>query len=141
MGSEPGHDAGKAAPPPAEVGALMRQAMAFHRAGMLAEAVSAAEIPARATDDYIRNLFAPFASAFDGVLAKLNYRVPGLLAALRARFPTDRPLDVADAGCGTGLCAPALRPLARRLVGVDLSPEMLEKARARGLYDALGRPS
>src|SRR5260370_32922656 len=37
MGSEPGHDAGKAALP-AEIGALMRQAMAFHRAGMLAEA-------------------------------------------------------------------------------------------------------
>src|SRR5258707_11724671 len=38
MGSEPGHDAGKAAPRPAEIGALMRQAIAFHRAGMLAEA-------------------------------------------------------------------------------------------------------
>src|SRR5260370_7537736 len=38
MGSEPVHDAGKAAPRPAEIGALMRQAIAFHRAGMLAEA-------------------------------------------------------------------------------------------------------
>jgi predicted TPR repeat methyltransferase len=103
----------------------------------MAAAVSAAEMPARAADDYIRNLFAPFALAFDEVLGKLNYRVPGLLAALLARFPADRPLDIADAGCGTGLCAPALRPLARRLVGVDLSPEMLEKARARGLYDSL----
>jgi Flp pilus assembly protein TadD len=37
MGSAPGHDAGKPAPPP-DIGALMRQAMAFHRAGMLAEA-------------------------------------------------------------------------------------------------------
>jgi Flp pilus assembly protein TadD len=37
MGSEPGHDAGESAPPP-EIGALLRQAMAFHRAGMLAEA-------------------------------------------------------------------------------------------------------
>ncbi|HEX9489076.1 MAG TPA: tetratricopeptide repeat protein [Stellaceae bacterium] len=103
----------------------------------MAAAVSAAEMPVRATDDYIRTLFAPFAPAFDAVLANLNYRVPGLLAALLARFPADRPLDIADAGCGTGLCAPVLRPLARRLVGVDLSPEMLEKARARGLYDAL----
>jgi predicted TPR repeat methyltransferase len=103
----------------------------------MAAAVNAAEMPARAADDYIRELFAPFARAFDDVLAKLNYRVPALLAALLARFPADRPLDIADAGCGTGLCAPALRPLARRLVGVDLSPEMLEKARSRGLYDAL----
>jgi predicted TPR repeat methyltransferase len=103
----------------------------------MAAAVNAAETPARAADDYIRELFAPFAQAFDNVLAKLNYRVPTLLAELLARFPAERPLDIADAGCGTGLCAPALRPLARRLVGVDLSPEMLDKARQRGLYDAL----
>ena len=103
----------------------------------MAAAVNAAATPARAADDYIRELFAPFARAFDDVLAKLNYRVPALLAALLARFPADRLLDIADAGCGTGLCAPALRPLARRLVGVDLSPEMLDKARQRGLYDDL----
>ena len=103
----------------------------------MAAAVNAAETPPRAADDYIRELFAPFARAFDDVLGKLNYRVPALLAALLARFPAERPLDIADAGCGTGLCAPALRPLARRLVGVDLSPEMLVKARQRGLYDEL----
>ena len=103
----------------------------------MAAAVDAAELPARAADDYIRGLFAPFAQAFDDVLGKLNYRVPTLLAELLARFPAGRPLDIADAGCGTGLCASALRPLARRLVGVDLSPEMLEKARQRRLYDAL----
>ena len=39
-------------------------------------------------------------------------------------------LEIVDAGCGTGLLAPHLRPYARRLVGVDLSPKMLEKARA-----------
>ena len=103
----------------------------------MAAAVDAADMPGRAADDYIRDHFASFAPGFDEVLTKLNYRVPGLLAALLARFPAGRPLDIADAGCGTGLCAPALRPLARRLVGVDLSPEMLDRARARGLYDAL----
>ena len=46
-------------------------------------------------------------------------------------------LEVLDAGCGTGLCGPILRPYARTLMGVDLSSEMLERARARGLYDAL----
>jgi SAM-dependent methyltransferase len=35
------------------------------------------------------------------------------------------------------LCGPLLRPLARRLVGVDLSPKMLSKAAARGVYDQL----
>lgn len=40
-----------------------------------------------------------------------------------------------DAGCGTGLAASALRPLADRLVGLDLSPDMVARARARDLYD------
>jgi predicted TPR repeat methyltransferase len=44
---------------------------------------------------------------------------------------------VADLGCGTGLCASGLRPIAGRLVGVDLSPEMLAKARGKELYDEL----
>jgi len=35
------------------------------------------------------------------------------------------------------LCAPWLRSTAGLLVGVDLSPAMQEKARARGLYDEL----
>ena len=46
-------------------------------------------------------------------------------------------LVVADAGCGTGLCADFLRPRAKRLVGVDLSAGMLSHARARKQYDQL----
>jgi predicted TPR repeat methyltransferase len=44
---------------------------------------------------------------------------------------------VLDLGCGTGLCAPLFRTWARRLVGVDLAPKMIEQARQRGLYDEL----
>jgi len=46
---------------------------------------------------------------------------------------------VPDAGCGTGLCAAALRPHARSLHGVDLSVAMLDQARKRKLYDPLTR--
>jgi predicted TPR repeat methyltransferase len=46
-------------------------------------------------------------------------------------------LDVLDLGCGTGLAGAVFRPLAVRLDGVDLSPAMIEKARAKGLYDGL----
>jgi predicted TPR repeat methyltransferase len=48
-----------------------------------------------------------------------------------------RSLDILDAGCGTGLCGPLLRPFARSLVGVDLSEGMLARARRRGEYDEL----
>lgn len=45
--------------------------------------------------------------------------------------------DVLDIGCGTGLCGALWRPTSRRLVGVDLSPNMLSKAAARAVYDQL----
>lgn len=44
-------------------------------------------------------------------------------------------LTVVDAACGSGLGAPTWRPWADRLVGVDLSPHMLARAAATGLYD------
>src|SRR5262249_52619438 len=72
-------------------------------------------------------------------LDKLGYRVPALLSTLVAHHVhSDRAdLDVADLGCGTGLCGSFLRPYARRLVGIDLSPNMLAQARERGHYDEL----
>lgn len=93
----------------------------------------------RAPDAYVRQTFDLFAGEFDDKLAELGYRAPALLAAaVAASGPLpDQALDVLDAGCGTGLCAAALRPAARRLTGVDLSGGMLERARARDLYDAL----
>ncbi|MCW2243722.1 tetratricopeptide repeat protein [Azospirillum canadense] len=94
----------------------------------------------RASDAYVRQVFDHFAGEFETKLAELGYRAPGLLAdALRQAMGVepDGILAVLDAGCGTGLCAPFLRPWARRLVGVDLSPGMLDHARARGLYDGL----
>jgi predicted TPR repeat methyltransferase len=95
--------------------------------------------PARAPDDYVRAEFDHFAPKFDARLASLEYRGPAIVgaavAALAAELPA-RP-DVLDAGCGTGLCAPLLRPLSGKLVGVDLSPRMVELARQRGDYDEL----
>ncbi|WP_132142801.1 tetratricopeptide repeat protein [Luteibacter rhizovicinus] len=103
-------------------------------------ACGGAEAPPRADDAYVRDVFDGFAESFDEQLLKnLDYRAPQLLAdALAPRLSApSRMLDVLDAGCGTGLCAPLLRPYARRLVGVDLSGGMVEKARRRGGYDAL----
>ena len=95
--------------------------------------------PDRASDDFVRREFDHFAPAFDEKLRSLGYRVPEILAgALEARLGTPaRDREVLDAGVGTGLCGPHLRPWARRLVGVDLSAEMLARARGRSLYDEL----
>jgi predicted TPR repeat methyltransferase len=97
------------------------------------------EAPARASDDYVRDTFDAFAGSFDQVLDQLGYRAPTLIADLLTRIlpASDGALVIADAGCGTGLCAPFLRPRARRLVGIDLSSGMLARARARKTYDEL----
>jgi ubiquinone/menaquinone biosynthesis C-methylase UbiE len=44
-----------------------------------------------------------------------------------------RGRDVLEVGCGTGLLLRRIAAFARTARGVDLSPEMLERARARGL--------
>lgn len=44
-----------------------------------------------------------------------------------------RGKDVLECGCGTGLILERLAGFARRAVGIDLSPGMLEVARGRGL--------
>ena len=95
--------------------------------------------PERAGDQYIAELFNNFADTFDTTLLGLGYHVPELLTARisTARGSDTTPLRILDAGCGTGLAAPLLKPLASQLVGVDLSNAMLDKARERKLYDEL----
>jgi predicted TPR repeat methyltransferase len=107
-------------------------------------ALGEGELPAAAPADYVKGLFDQYAGHFDRhLLGVLGYRTPELLAGLlqphlATAAGTERPLDAAlDLGCGTGLCAPFLRPLALRLAGVDLSEKMLDKARDAGLYDEL----
>lgn len=97
------------------------------------------ETPARAADAYVTRLFDQYADQFDEDLQALDYRAPELLSeAITARLGTPNgTLEVLDAGCGTGLCGPLLRPYAQRLIGVDLSSGMIEKAQERGCYDEL----
>ena len=107
--------------------------------GHMIAAVSGGAAPGRASDGYVQNTFDRFAGSFDQVLAALDYRAPGLCGALVAELAgaPAGALDILDAGCGTGLCAPILKPWARALDGVDLSPGMLAKAAARGAYRRL----
>ena len=100
---------------------------------------ASAAAPARASDEFVRQTFAGFAEGFDRILTHLDYRAPALVAeAVRSAVGAPAgALDVLDAGVGTGWCGPALRPYARHLSGVDLSPEMLQRARAR-VIEAVG---
>ncbi|MDB5320143.1 MAG: hypothetical protein JWN40_1774 [Phycisphaerales bacterium] len=115
-----------------------RRTVEFHHAlAANASIFSPAQIPAGP----LANLFDRYADTFDEHLRnQLQYIVPELIAEAIAalRFDDDPPLDIFDLGCGTGLCGVLLRPFAKSLAGVDLSPAMIEKAKARGVYDRLG---
>ncbi|MBM3582153.1 MAG: methyltransferase domain-containing protein [Alphaproteobacteria bacterium] len=92
--------------------------------------------------DFVRELFDQYADKFDADMNALSYRAPDILRALFARViegrlgaPQEARVDILDLGCGTGLAGLAFRAFARTLTGVDLSPAMAAKARARGIYD------
>ena len=104
-------------------------------------AISGRDVPARASDAFVQLAFDRFAASFDSKLAALDYRAPELVAkAVHAACgEPSATLAVFDAGCGTGLCGPLLRPYAADLVGADLSAGMLDKARERACYDDLIR--
>jgi predicted TPR repeat methyltransferase len=95
--------------------------------------------PARAPDECIVQLYSRFAEFYErNMRSDLEYCGPEVLGrALHRTFGSSAALDVLELGCGTGLAASQLRPLARRLVGIDLSPDMVERARPTGSYDVL----
>jgi len=95
-------------------------------------------LPAAAPWAFVRGLFDEYAEHFDGALVKtLNYRGHEQVCAPLAALHPAPFASALDLGCGSGLAAPLLRPLAARLAGVDLSPRMLARAAATRLYDEL----
>lgn len=100
---------------------------------------SPTQTPDKANAKYVSATFDGVAEEFESCLADLNYRVPAECEKLVRKHvgDPDGSLSVVDIGCGTGLCADFLRAFAERLVGVDLSTGMLEKAGEKKVYDEL----
>jgi predicted TPR repeat methyltransferase len=96
-------------------------------------------MPSRAPDALIQAVYASRAASWgQDTEAAQAYRGAELVAAaLHALARENEPLDILDAGCGTGLVGALVRKRARRLDGVDLSAAMIARAQERGLYDAL----
>jgi predicted TPR repeat methyltransferase len=103
-------------------------------------ALGGAPMPEKPPVEYVVRLFDKYADNFEQQLVQeLEYQTPELLNGLVRRHvaATAASLNVLDLGCGTGLCGPLLRDLARTLVGVDISAGMIAKARAKNAYDKL----
>jgi predicted TPR repeat methyltransferase len=94
--------------------------------------------PARPPSAYVRGVFDGYAGRFDQHLqGELGYSAPERAAALLAELRLGSLGRVADLGCGTGLSGAAVAERATELLGVDLSPGMLEEARKKGCYTSL----
>jgi predicted TPR repeat methyltransferase len=93
----------------------------------------------RSDPGYVRHLFDQFSADYDSrMLEQLAYAAPRILAELADLVMAGRDhLHILDLGCGTGLAGMMFKPRAQRLDGIDLSPAMIEKARARQIYDGL----
>lgn len=89
---------------------------------------------------FVRKLFDQYAPNFDQhITGKLGYDVPRALrlAATEVWRKGQQFDNVIDLGCGTGLAGQEFRAFAIRQTGIDISPEMVEKARQKNIYDAL----
>ena len=92
---------------------------------------------------YVQTLFDQYAPRFETSLVDdLGYRGPALLfkAVLSVRSAARKPAffkRAIDLGCGTGLAAAAFASGVDHFIGVDLSPRMIKRSRATGLYAEL----
>ena len=113
-----------------------------HGAGLRLMRLGAEQVAAMPSA-YVQVLFDQYAPRFEASLVgDLGYRGPALLfkAVLSVRSAAKKPAffkRAIDLGCGTGLAAAAFARDVDHFIGIDLSPRMIEKARATGLYAEL----
>ncbi|MDY6837989.1 MAG: tetratricopeptide repeat protein [Thermodesulfobacteriota bacterium] len=106
-------------------------------ARFMLQSLGGSETPDAAPAEHVRRIFDRCAGTFEGILVKdLEYKTPELLFDLVRPYLTEE-MNVLDLGCGTGLGSQLYRPFAKKLIGVDVSSKMLEKAAEKKIYDRL----
>lgn len=95
--------------------------------------------PARVPDECIKQLYERFSEFYESNMCdELGYSGPEhLSAAIEDVIGGRDGMSILDLGCGTGLAGSTMKHRASRLVGVDLSAEMVSLARGRNVYDKL----
>jgi len=90
--------------------------------------------------EYVKNLFDDYAQKFnDSLVEKLQYKLPFIIKEFIYKLNNSKSKfeKVIDLGCGTGLAGPDLRKIGDNLTGIDLSSNMIDKARKLDIYDSL----
>ena len=92
-----------------------------------------------APKEYVEKLFDDFASTFDDHLVEdLEYKTPKIISNVLIQSSEDNFFgSVLDLGCGTGLVGQEIKTYSKKLIGIDLSKGMLEKAKLKNVYDEL----
>lgn len=96
--------------------------------------------PVAPPQGYVSELFDQYADRFeDHLLDCLSYQAPQMVAAVIAkRYSAENPAaEILDLGAGTGLLAELVSEIADRLIAVDLSEKMLQRAEEKRLYQQL----
>ena len=87
-----------------------------------------------------QRIYADWAEAYDADVAGWGYATPARVALALRRAGANVEKPVLDYGCGTGLSGVALRSVGFDVIdGTDISPEMLARAEARGVYRQVWR--
>lgn len=88
--------------------------------------------------DSTRALYDNWSATYETEVAANGYVTPARSVEALAQFAADKSLPLLDFGCGTGLVGLALKLAGFKTIdGVDLSAEMLAKARGKGVYRTL----
>ena len=89
--------------------------------------------------DEARSFYRKWAADYDADIAgTLKFTGGTDIAKMLAQGLTNRPSRIVDLGCGTGLVGAELQRLGYTdLDGIDLSAEMLDVARSKGIYQKL----
>lgn len=90
--------------------------------------MTAQDAPNGGQNARVLDQFSQQAKAYAALVDKASGPAADPLIEALAPRPTDRVLDV---GCGSGQFVVSIAPLAARAVGADLTPAMLDQARAR----------
>ncbi|MBC8225532.1 MAG: tetratricopeptide repeat protein [Gammaproteobacteria bacterium] len=89
---------------------------------------------------FIKNLFDQYAPYFDHHLQNiLDYKTPAaIVKMLQVELnPKENSLNILDLGCGTGLSGQALKPYSQKLIGIDISENMINYCQSKQIYDKL----
>lgn len=101
-------------------------------------AIGKGNVPSCMPEAHVLMLFGQMSETYDKrLLEGLRYALPEKVKERMAALEVGPFKRMLDLGCGTGLCCEVLKDQVTHTIGLDLSAEMLEKAREKEIYDVL----